>query len=110
LVSGCNKLEEGKALYDRSKAILSEAGFNLRKWVTNDKELAGYIASRENGDNNLLGKDNDMTYFEATSPNITVEHQVVLGVGWDTTSDELIFRFDDLISKCATVNTQKGIC
>ncbi|CAB4039144.1 PREDICTED: uncharacterized protein LOC100197852, partial [Paramuricea clavata] len=44
LVSGCNKLEEGKALYDRSKAILSEAGFNLRKWVTNDKELAGYIA------------------------------------------------------------------
>jgi hypothetical protein len=51
-----------------------------------------------------------MTYFEATSPNITVEHQVVLGVGWDTTSDELIFRFDDLISKCATVNTQKGIC
>ena len=26
LVSGCNELEEGKALYDRSKAILSEAG------------------------------------------------------------------------------------
>ncbi|CAB3986889.1 Hypothetical predicted protein [Paramuricea clavata] len=107
LVSCCNKLEEGKALYDRSKAILSEAGFNLRKWVTNDKELAGYIASRENGDNNLLGKDNDMTYFEATSPNVTVEHEVVLGVEWDTTSNELIFRFDDLISKCATVKHTK---
>ena len=93
LVSGCNELEEGKALYDRSKAILSEAGFDLRKWVTNDKELAEYITPRENEDSNLLSKDNDMTYFEATSPNTTVEHKVVLGVGWDTTSDELIFRF-----------------
>ena len=86
LVSGCNELEEGKALYDRSKAILAEAGFDLRKWVTNDKELAEYIAPRENEDSNLLSKDNGMTYFEATSPN-TTEHKVVLGVGWDTTSD-----------------------
>ena len=90
LVSGCNKLEEGKALYDRSKTILCEAGFDLRKWVTNDKELAEYIAPRENEDRNL-SKDNDITYFEVTSPNTTVEHKVVLGVGWDTTSDELIF-------------------
>ena len=90
LVSGCNKLEEGKALYDRSKAILSEAGFDLCKWVTNDRELAEYIAPRENEDRKL-SKDNDMTYFEATSPNTTVEHKVVLGVGWDTTSDKLIF-------------------
>ena len=41
LVSGCNEPEEGKTLYKRSKAILSEAGLDLRKWVTNDTELAG---------------------------------------------------------------------
>ena len=29
LVSGCNEPEEGKTLYERSKAILSEAAFNL---------------------------------------------------------------------------------
>ena len=107
LVSGSNEPEEGKTLYERSKAILSEAGFDLRKWVTNDRELAGYIESRENGECNLLGKDNDMTYFEAASPNITAEHQVVLGVGWDTTSDEFLFRFDDLVSKCATIKHTK---
>ena len=107
LVSGCNELEEGKALYDRSKAILAEAGFDLRKWVTNDKELAEYIAPRENEDSNSLSKDNGMTYFEATSPNTTVEHKVVLGVGWDTTSDELIFHFDDLVSKCDTIKHTK---
>ena len=38
LVSECNELEEGKAPYDRTKAILSEARFDLRKWVTNDKD------------------------------------------------------------------------
>ena len=37
LVSGCNEPEERKTLYERSKAILSEAGFDLRKWVTNDR-------------------------------------------------------------------------
>ena len=63
LVNGCNEPEEGKTLYERSKAISSEVGFDLRKWVTNDTELAGYIESRENGDCNLLGKDNYMTYF-----------------------------------------------
>ena len=108
LVSWCNEPGEGKTLYERSKAILSEARFDLRKWVTNDRELAGYIESMENGDCNLLGKDNDMTYLETTSPNITAEHKaVVLGVGWYATSDELVFRFDDLVSKYATIKHNK---
>ena len=75
--------------------------------MTNDKELAEYTAPRENEDSNLLSKDNDMTYFEATSPNTTVEHKVVLGVGWNTTSNELIFRFDDLVSKCDIIKHTK---
>ena len=45
--------------------------------------------------------------MRATSSNTTVEHKVVLGVGWDTTSDELIFRFDDLVSKCDTAKHTK---
>ena len=89
------------------KQILSQGVFDLHKWVTNDKELAEYIAPRENEDSNLLNKDNDMTYFEATSPNTTVEHKVVLGIGWDTTSDKLIFHFDDLVSKCDTIKHTK---
>ena len=108
LVSGCNEPEEGKTLYERRKAILSEAGFDLRKWVTNDIELAGYIDSRENGDCNLLGKDDDMTYFKTTSPSITAEHKVVLGVGWYPTSvSKLAFRFNDLVLKYATIKPNK---
>lgn len=47
LVSGCNKSEAGRVLYDKRKAILSEAGLDLRKWVTNDQELREYIESKE---------------------------------------------------------------
>ena len=55
-VSGCNEPDEGKTLYERSTAILSEAGFDLYKWVTNDRELAGYTESRETESAIYLGK------------------------------------------------------
>ena len=51
LVSGCNETSEGKTLYDKSKAIKSEARFDLRKWTTNDRELNEYIASMEGKSN-----------------------------------------------------------
>ena len=46
LVSGSDTLEEAKGLYDRSKVIMSEAGFDIRKWETNHKELRAYITSQ----------------------------------------------------------------
>ena len=47
LVSGSNSLEEAKKLYDRSRAIMLEAGFDLKKWETNHQELRGYFTSQE---------------------------------------------------------------
>ncbi|CAB4014228.1 Hypothetical predicted protein [Paramuricea clavata] len=85
LVSGCNTSEAGKVLYDKSKAILSEAGLDLHKWVTNDQELRMYIESKEKLISDFSNKDNDMTYFEVTSPNINVKHKTVSGVNWDFT-------------------------
>ena len=38
-VSGAQTLEEAFELYLRSKRMLSEGGFNLRKWNSNDVEL-----------------------------------------------------------------------
>ena len=34
LVSGSNSLAQGQGLYDKSKAIMLDAGFDLRKWET----------------------------------------------------------------------------
>ena len=83
LVSGCDERDEGKVLYDKTKAIMLEAGFDLRKWVTNDRELNKYIASRENEKINSQSHGDDSTYFEVMSPNIDTHHKTVLGMGWD---------------------------
>ena len=47
LVSGCQVVSEGKEIYDKSKSIMQDAGFDLRKRVTNDPELMNYISSLE---------------------------------------------------------------
>lgn len=47
LVSGSDSIDTAKVFYDTSKAKMLEAGFDLRKWVTNDPELRAYISSSE---------------------------------------------------------------
>ena len=106
LVSGCNERSEGKTLYDKSKAIMSEAGFDLRKWTTNDRELNEYIASME-GKSNSPPPGNDNTYFKVMSPSINTHHKTVLGMEWDTEKDEFVFRFDDLLKKCDSITQTK---
>ena len=70
LVSGCQVVSEGKEIYDKSKSIMQDAGFDLRKWVTNDPELMNYISSKEVDKESVPVQADDMTYFEVTSTNI----------------------------------------
>jgi hypothetical protein len=48
-----------------------------------------------------------MTYFEATSPHINVKHKTVLGINWDTTTDEFILTFNNLLLRCASIQQTK---
>ena len=45
--SGCDTVEEGKKFYTRAKEIMSKAGFELRKWVTNNSDLRNFISENE---------------------------------------------------------------
>jgi hypothetical protein len=60
-----------------------------------------YISSKEIDKESVLVQADDMTYFEVTSTNI------VSGLSWDTTSDEFVFRFDNLLSKCCSMTLTK---
>lgn len=93
LVSGCNTAEEGRGLYDKREAILSEAGLDLAK-DGQDGHLREYVASKENVISDLSREGNDMTYFEAISPYINVKHKTVVGIDWDMTTDDFILNFD----------------
>ena len=46
--SGTKSIEEGKELYVKAKKKkIAEAGFDLRKWKTNSKELQKYFDNKE---------------------------------------------------------------
>ena len=73
--------------------------FELRKWVTNDPMLIGsYISSKEQDESNVKQQD-DITYFESTATSIDTSCKTVLGLTWDTTADEIVFKFDNLMAR-----------
>ena len=45
--SGTETASEGKKLYQKAKLIFSLADFDLRKWVTNCRELQAYFDENE---------------------------------------------------------------
>ncbi|XP_065664737.1 uncharacterized protein LOC136086369 [Hydra vulgaris] len=47
IASGCETVLDGKMFYKKSKSIFLDAGFELRKWVTNDQELQNYFNKKE---------------------------------------------------------------
>eukprot|EP00794_Sanderia_malayensis_P000019 gene19-biopygen508 len=47
LVTGCENTQEAVSLYERAKDRMKEGGFHLRKWKSNDRELAWEIAIKE---------------------------------------------------------------
>ena len=76
--------------------ILSEAGFGLRKWVTNDSKLQNFFDSQENSETKIL-YETDITFsveqFEPTKNN----YKKVLGLEWDIQKDELVFQSEPFI-------------
>jgi hypothetical protein len=107
LVSGIDGVGEAKVLYEKSRSIMSEAGFDLRKWETNSHELRAYISLQEGVTSDLEPGGDDMIYFEIMSPDVKTNNKIVLGLEWDTNRDEFVFRFKDLLSKCAVMERTK---
>ena len=112
LVSGSNCLAQGQELYDKSKAIMLDAGFDLRKWETNHQELRAYITSQEDCKLDTSPGADETTYSKITC-NPTVEktnNSMVLGLEWDTNTDEFVFRFEDLLGRClAMAQTKRNL-
>ena len=99
LVSGGDSVETAKDLYDTSTAIMLEAGFDLRKWVTNDPELQEYISATVGERQDAQGQGDEMSYFEVMTRNLVIHNKCVLGVGWDTLTGEFVFQFEDIYVK-----------
>ena len=106
LTGECND-EKALAIYQRAKKLMAEGGFNLRKWKTNSPELQREIAESESVAKSIseqnVNKDDDESYAKANtqglSSNTPIDEDIfvkVLGMNWNTHTDEIIFSFSSL--------------
>ena len=94
-------------LYKISKQIMKDGGFNLRKWLSNSKEVMSEINTREVKEESkppvYMSITEDDQSFAKTSLKQTEavdnEGTKVLGLIWDTEADTFIFNFENLTAK-----------
>ena len=71
---------------------LSEAGFELRKWVKNSPSLRQFLE--------LMNEDvPKMNSGCIDFPGLTEEKQV-LGLDWNVSGDRCVYNFDKFLTKC----------
>ena len=97
LNTGVNSVKEGVELVKKIKVQLSEAQFNVRKFRSNGKELRTYFKTLENV--NIV---NNTVYKEVVDCKIN-NKQKILGILWDESEDNLVFRLDDIFKDAADV-------
>ena len=88
LNSGVNDIQSGLQFYQKSRKCFSEAGFHLRKFQSNSKELE-LLVGEESTESKTITK--------------------VLGLQWDKEHDTLLFSFHDLLEGVKDVPTKREV-
>ena len=90
---------QGTNFYDKAKYYFAQGGFNLRKWVTNDKKLQKYMDGHENGKaNNISEACVDEVSYAKEELGVDNNYKKVLGINWDIPNDEFVFELKDIAS------------
>ena len=109
-VSGESDTEKAFDLFDKTKGMMAEGGFKLRKWVTNSKELKGKIDLHEKVQGNGDNVANDHESYAKLSLGST-EHDFkthkVLGQSWDNETDEMKFNLSKTGERAKTLAPTK---
>ena len=92
---GAETTSDGLKVYEETKEIYKEAGMNMRKWKSNDTSLMKMIEERENK-GNVRSDVSTPSYASATLNPSELAPTKVLGIPWDTCTDELIYSLNAL--------------
>ena len=83
-INGGEAVDDAFDSYKKSKFLMQTAGFLLRKWCSNNKEVMKLISDAEFS----AGETPEKPSSRVTS---------VLGLTWDTETDEIVFNFVKII-------------
>lgn len=117
LITGEINDERAYEIYKKSKEIMSKGGFNLRKWNSNSRELLNRISKDEsaqeivcqhNESSNVTHEDDESYAILSTGMDDSAtrgNHSVVkvLGMNWNTNSDEIFFETKSLYDYATTL-------
>ncbi|KAK3751264.1 hypothetical protein QZH41_001452, partial [Actinostola sp. cb2023] len=107
LVTGGNDIEEVIQLYEKAKERMQSGGFKLRKWITNDEQVRGYITREEVGAQCEKGKD-EISYAQTTvGVQMGSKGQKVLGLEWEREQDKIVFDLTAIHNKWSVQKKRK---
>ena len=87
LSNSFNNVEDSFKFYEVSKKCLAEASFKLHKWATNSDELVKLIKLHKSDTTEMHNADGEI--YVKDSLGIGGTYRKVLGVNWNTTTDNL---------------------
>ena len=103
---GGYSVEEVMELFRVSRQMMQEGGFNLRKWLSNSKEMMSQIKSSQNDGESEVPNEPDVTEedqsFAKTVLNVSEtsdgERVKILGLNWNSDTDNIVFHLSQLAS------------
>ena len=100
LVTTHKDVDEAYCLFAKSRERMSEGGFKLRKWKTNDQSLAHSIAVKEG----VVKTGHKVEGQVVEKPNEISAKTKVLGLAWDKDQDSVEFDLHKIIenTNCVT--------
>ncbi len=112
IVSGAETEEEAFAMYQESKAMLREGGFNLRKFNTNSPGLLELILQEENtGDVNTTAAHHFGETYSKTilgsDQGVATGDQKTLGVKWCVETDHFILDVSEIARQARSLTPTK---
>jgi hypothetical protein len=100
LVTGDQKEDKALTLHEKSNRILSEGGFQLRKWLSNSKRVQEIVEPKHAALHDVRNLIDDESFAKASlGVRNDIQLENVLGIDWNCVSDEFLIQITTLTER-----------
>ena len=107
VITGARDIEAAFNLYRESKEIFKKGGFNLRKFMSNSKELQSMINTSECVSNVTAVEESYAQTTLGGQHRVSRDEHKVLGVIWNLESDEFVVNVEPVYNEALHMEPTK---